>query len=553
VEIQRELAEHNAEMPENRKMKFRIGINLGDVIAEGKRIYGDGVNIAARLEGLADVGGICISGTVYDAIEIKIGLEYEFLGEQEVKNIDKPIRAYRVLSYPGAAAHRVVKAKKAEGKKWRKLTTAAVAVITVAAVAAIVWNSYLRPPVIEKASIEKMAFTLPDKPSIAVLPFNNMSGDPEQEYLGDGFTEQIIANLSMIPNLFVIARNSAFSFKGKAVKVQQVAEELGVQYILEGSVQKAVEKVRITAQLIDAITGRHLWAERYDRELKDIFSLQDEITLKIISAVGAEMTSGERTRIISKGTDNVEAYLKVLQGFEHWYRQGIEANLQARKLAEEAIALDPEFPDAYCLLAGTHFIEVFLGTTKSPEQSKMESIRLYQKALAIDEYNSLANGGLAFVYSLQRQYEKAIAQGRRCTELNPGKANPYIASAYLYSGRYEEAILAYNKTIRLDPKGPPHYFLFLGHAYRCLKRYEEAIEEYQKALNREPNHLFSHIHLAATYGLSGNIEMAHAEAEAVLRINPDFSLNIFAKNMPFKDQNCLDRIIEGMHIAGLPD
>ena len=265
VEIQRELAERNAELPENSRMRFRIGINMGDVLEERDRIYGDGVNIAARTESLAEAGGICISGTVYDAIENKIGLEYEYLGEHEVKNIDKPIRAYRVLSYPGAAAHRVVKAKKAVGKTWRNVVVAIGAVLVVVA-AVTVWHFSFRPPPMEPASVEKMAYPLPDKPSIAVLPFVNMSGDPEQDLFGDGLSNQIITTLSKVSNMFVIARNSTFTYKGKPVKVQKVAEDLGVRYVMEGSLQKTPDRIRVTAQLIEATSGRHLWAERYDRE-----------------------------------------------------------------------------------------------------------------------------------------------------------------------------------------------------------------------------------------------------------------------------------------------
>jgi class 3 adenylate cyclase/TolB-like protein len=252
VELQRELAERNAELPENRRMQFRIGINLGDVLEEGERIYGDGVNIAARMESLAEAGEICISATVYDAIENKIGLEYEFLGEQEVKNIDKPVRAYRVLSFPGAAAHRVVKAKRAVGRTWRNVFIAILAVLVVGAAVAV-WHFYFRPPPLEVASVERMAFQLPEKPSIAVLPFVNMSGDPKQEYFSDGLTENIITALSKCTELFVIARTSTSKYKGKPVEVRQVAEELGVRYVLEGSVQRAGGRVRITAQLCSCV------------------------------------------------------------------------------------------------------------------------------------------------------------------------------------------------------------------------------------------------------------------------------------------------------------
>ena len=293
VEVQQVLKAKNAELPENRRMEFRIGINLGDFIEEGERIYGDGVNIAARIEGLAEGGGICISGTAFDQVETKLGLDFEYLGEQAVKNIKKPVRVYRVRMESDFSDMEL-----------------------------------------------SGGLSLPDKPSIAVLPFVNMSGDPEQEYFSDGITEEIITALSRSPKLFVIARNSTFTYKGKSAKVQKVAEDLGVRYVLEGSVRKAGDRVRITAQLIEAKTGHHLWAERYDRDLKDIFALQDEVAVKIMSAIGAELTRGERALLLGKGTDNVEAYLMVLQGFEYWYRHTEETNLQARKLGEEAIRPD---------------------------------------------------------------------------------------------------------------------------------------------------------------------------------------------------------------------
>jgi TolB-like protein len=279
VKIQHELKAKNSELPEQSRMEFRIGVNLGDVIEDEERIYGDGVNVASRVEGLAEGGGICISGTAFDQIAKKLPLGYEYLGEQTVKNIEKPIRVYRVLMDPEAAG-KVIGEKRPISRHWR---WAAVALIVVVG-ALVIWNFYFRPP-FEPASVERMAFALPDKPSIAVLPFVNLSEDPKQEYFSDGLTEEIITALSKVPKVFVIARNSTFSYKGKPVKVNQIAEELGVRYVLEGSVRKAEDRVRITAQLIDAIKGHHLWAERYDRDLKDIFAIQDEITKEIIAAL----------------------------------------------------------------------------------------------------------------------------------------------------------------------------------------------------------------------------------------------------------------------------
>jgi len=309
VKIQEDLKVRNAELPEDRRMEFRIGVNLGDVIEENDRIYGGGVNIAARLEGLAEAGGICISGTAFDQVKGKLSLGYQFVGKQIVKNIPDPIRAYKVLMAPEDAGKII---GEDTPKKWRWVQVAAVLLVAVVG-AFFISNIYFGPPPIQSASVDKMAFPLPDKPSIAVLPFENMSDDPEQEYFSDGITEDIITALSKIPKLFVIARNSTFTYKGKPVKVQQVSEELGVQYVVEGSVRKAGDRVRITAQLIDALSGHHIWAEKYDRDVKDIFAVQDEITKKIITSFQVKLTEGEQASVYAKGTDNLEAYLKVMK------------------------------------------------------------------------------------------------------------------------------------------------------------------------------------------------------------------------------------------------
>jgi TolB-like protein/class 3 adenylate cyclase len=396
VAIQKEISARNTELPENRQMQFRIGINLGDVIEEGDRIYGDGVNIAARLEGLAEPGGICISKTAFDHIETKLPYGYDFIGEQAVKNIPKPVGAYRVLMDPRVT----IKGKLEEETPTpvrRTPIVVGVAAVLVLALAVGIWQFHMRRPSVEPASVEKMAYQLPDKPSIAVLPFNNLSGDPEQEYFSDGLTEEIISTLSRVPKLFVIARNSTFTYKGKPVKVQQVSEELGVRYVLEGSVRKSGEKIRITAQLIDAITGNHLWAERYDRNIDDIFVIQDEITKKIITAMQVKLTEGEEARVAAKGTNNLEAYLKYLQANELVNRLNIDSNALGKQLAEEAIALDPKYASAYYILSGAHVMDVWLGTSKSPKQSIGKAMKLSQKAIELDETFAVAHGLLGFL------------------------------------------------------------------------------------------------------------------------------------------------------------
>jgi len=548
VEIQEELRVRNAELPENRRMHFRIGINLGDVVQEEERIYGDGINIAARVEGLAEGGGICISGTVYDSIKNKLSLSYEPLGEHTVKNIKEPVRVYRMRVGPEAAV-------KPRPRHWHKATLAAVAVLVVAAGALAIWNFYFRPPPIEPASVEKMAFPLPDKPSIAVLPFVNMSGDPEQEYFSDGLTEEIITALSKTPQMFVIARNSTFSYKGKQVKVQQVAEELGIRYVLEGSVRKSEDRLRITAQLIDAITGRHLWAERYDRDLKDIFALQDEITLKILNALRVKLTDGTYASLTEKGTNNLEAYLKLLQAREYGMRRTKEGNAMQRKLSEEVITMDPDYPMAYLSLSATHLMDLIYGTSKSPIQSLRLAEELVQKAITLDNDSAWGHAYLGRIYLTKRQYEKAITQGERALSLDPNSDFALAALAFTLRnvGRHEEAIAMFKKAIRLNPIPPPWYLSSCGSSHHILGQYQEAIVAFKKALPRSPENLFAHLGLAATYSALGREKDAHAEAEEILRIDPKFTLEAFAKGILFKNQADIDRTIKALRKAGLPD
>jgi TolB-like protein len=552
VEIQRELAERNAESPENRRMEFRIGVNLGDVVEEGERIYGDGVNIAARMEGLAEGGGICLSGTVYDSIANKLGLEYEYLGEQTVKNIPEPIRAYRVLSYPGAAAHRVIKAKKALGKTWRNVVVATVAVLVVGAAVAV-WHFSFRSPPIEPASVEKMAFPLPDKPSIAVLPFVNMSEDPKQEYFSDGLTEEIITALSKVPKLFVIARSSVFSYKGKPVKVNQVAEELGVRYVLEGSIRKAGDEIRITAQLIDALTGHHLWAEQYDRNLKDIFAVQDEITQKIIIAMQVKLTRGEQARVAAKDTNNLEAYLKWLQALDYILQFNKESVAMAQRLSEEAIELDPAYASAYRLLGITHLHDVFLGRSKSPKESMANAIKYVKKAIEMDDSDAYGHSQLGMLSVFIKQYDKAVSEGELAVNLNPNYADchAYLGLTYRYVGRWEDAIEEYKKATRLNPIPPTWYLYGFGLAYAMTGQYEEGIRVCKKAIQQAPNSPYPHLHMTMIYGLAGLEEEARAQAEELLRINPKFSLEHWGKRLTYKNQSDKEQIINALLMAGM--
>jgi adenylate cyclase len=506
VEIQKELKAKNTELPGNRRMEFRIGINLGDVIEEGERIYGDGVNVAARIQGLAEGGGICISGTAFDQVESKLGLEFEYLGERSVKNIKKPVRVYRVKMASGAS----------DLGMGRELP-------------------------------------LPDKPSIAVLPFVNMSGDPEQEYFSDGLSEDIITALSQLPDMFVIARNSTFTYKGKSVNVQQVGRELGVRYVLEGSVRKAGDRVRITAQLIDATTGHHLWAERYDRDLEDIFAIQDEITLRILKALQVKLIDGEQAPLITKGTENIEAYLKTLQARSYFRRYDRGSSLLARQIFEEVIALDPQYPMPYAMLGWTYWNDVFVGWSDSPSESMKRAFALAQKCIALDDSFPAAHGLLSWVYLMKRQHDRAILEAEKAVALDPNSADAHmwLGNVLNFAGRPDEAILVLERAIRLNPFAPSTHLHMLGMAYRETGRYEESITACKKALKLRPTNIYAHIVLAVTYSLLNRQEEAHAEAAEVLSIDPKFSLDYIAESRPHIDPANTTRFIEALRKAGL--
>ncbi len=513
VEIQKELKIRNAGLPENRRMEFRIGVNLGDVIEEGRQIYGDGVNIAAGLEGLAEAGGIYISESAYQQIENKLPLRYDYMGEHQVKNIAKPVRVYRAQIESEAVPRRPL----------------------------------------EVASKERMAFPLPDKPSIAVLPFVNMSEDIKQEFFSDGMTEEIITTLSKSPYLFVIARQSTFAYKGKPVKIKQVSEELGVRYVLEGSVRRSGEKVRVTAQLVDAVTGYHLWAERYDRDLKEIFALQDEIALKIMKTVHEKLETWDHARVLGRGAMNLEVFLKAMEAREHFYRQTQEDNALAQKLYEEVITLDPSYAFAYAGLAWTHMADLFFGTSKSQKESLGRAIELGQKAVALDESEAMGHASLGYFYAYAGQFDRAIAHAERGLALAPNSSGVLFnsASVFAFSGRSEEAIPLLHQAIRLNPFALSAFSLTLSAVYRAVGRYDEAVQQARKAVDRNPKDYTGYLALAAGCILAGREGEARAAAAEVLKINPKFSLEQYAKRLPFKDQSQVDRTINALRKAGL--
>lgn len=506
VEIQQALKARNAGLPEHRRMEFRIGINLGDVIIEAERIYGDGVNVAARVEGLAEPGGICLSGTAYDQVEGKLGLRYENLGEQTVKNIAKPVRVYRVRLEP-------------------------------------------RDPPADAAP----GLILPAIPSLAVLPFVNMSGDPEQEYFSDGITEDITTALSKISSLFVIARTSTFAYKGKAVKVQQVGQELGVRYVLEGSVRKVGQRVRITAQLIDAATGHHLWAERYDRNLQDLFAVQDEITQHIVDALQVRLTEGEQLLVWRRHTRDPEAWNLVYKSIEHFRRFTKEDNIRARQYAERAAELDPEYAVAYNLLGWTYWNDARMGWGASPLESFQRAAELNQKALALDDSAAEVRSLNGFLYLYQRDYERAVAEGARAVALNPNGAevSAMLAAILMFAGRPEEALRLIHKANRLSPYRPGWYLWIQGAICRMLGRYEEAIALLKAAIDRDPNTSESHATLAVTYSLLGRDAEARAELAAALAIEPTLSLESVARANPYQNPADLGVMLDALRKVGL--
>jgi TolB-like protein/Tfp pilus assembly protein PilF len=410
---------------------------------------------------------------------------------------------------------------------------------------------------LHKAGIpETPPLPLPDKPSIAVLPFVNMSDDPKQEYFSDGITEEIITALSNIPKLFVIARTSSFKYKGKEVGVRTVGRELGVRYVLEGSVRKAADEVRITAQLIDAKTNKHLWAERYDRDMKDVFAVQDEITQKVVTALQVKLTEGEQALVYSRGTTNLQAYLRLLKGREQINRWNIEGNALARETIKQVISLDPKYAVAYYLLAVTHNRDVFNRSTSNPRESIAKAIKLTQKAIVLDDSLAEAHGLLGWLYVMSRQHEKGIAQAEQALALNPNSEGAYkwLGVTLNYAGKHEEAITLHKKAIRLNPF-PPTTLIYLNLAcdYRDAERYEEVIPICRKALQKEPDLIFAHTLLASSYAQMGKLEEARAEAAEVLRIDPKFSVGYLCKKLPYKYDVDRKRVRDSLLKAGLPD
>lgn len=507
VDVQTGLVARKAEAPEE-TLQLRIGINVGDVVIEGDDLLGDGVNVAARLEGIAETGGVCISASVYDQVRHKLDLDFEDRGLREVKNISEPVRTYAVK--PKGAAQK----QSGDGR-----------------------------------------LMITDVPSIAVLPFDNMSGDAEQDYFSDGITEDIITDLSKISELLVIARNSSFTYKGRAVDVKQVARELGVRHVLEGSVRKAGNRVRITAQLIDGRTGGHVWAERYDRVLEDIFAIQDEITLSIVGELKLRLDLLERDRLGTTPSANVDAYDLALRA-----REKLMATAD-RGCAEEAMAmferareLDPQFVAPNVGLAFAHIMAYTNAWSDDPEASLDYANERARTAVKLGPVDPLARRAYAVARLWKRDLDGAWDELARATELAPNDAELLATRCNMLTYLHEPvaAVANMEKAMRLDPRYPSMWTHFLGHARFMMGDYEGAVREFRERIERQPNTDLSRAFLASSYGHLDRPEDAQRAWGDMLAVNPDYSLEQKQRVLPYKDPSDWTRFLEGLQKAGLP-
>jgi len=513
VAIQTGMVDRNANEVEDRRLDFRIGVNLGDVIIEGDDIHGDGVNIAARLEGLAEPGGLCVSGKVVDEVRNKLDVGFDDMGAREVKNIAEPVHAFRLrLDQEPAAVSQQTPAK---------------------------------------------PLALPDKPSIAVLPFDNISGDPEQEFFADGLAEDIITALSRNRGFFVIARNSTFTYKGQAVDVTQVGRDLGVHYVLEGSVRKAGSRVRITAQLIDATTGNHTWAERYDRDLADFFAVQDEITDSIVATVAPELFDAEMRRARRKTPQNLDAWECAIRAQWHLARLTKEDMAEAHRFAAEATRLDPGSALGFAVDSFAHNYDASYGWSTSAAQSVLAAHEAAQKAVAADARDAVAQTALGSSELFLGRHDDAINRQQAAIELDPNFAWAYgnLGLALAMSGQGEEAVAPLNEALRLSPRDQFKFLwlMELGYAAFVAERYQEAVDWTVKSIRENPNSVSTHRILAASLGQLNRIEEAKAALAEFLRLVPDATIESNRTQSLMKRPEDKERYLDGLRKAGLPE
>ncbi len=534
IEIQHVVAALNSDLSPERKMEFRVGLHLGEIRVQDGRLFGTGVNVAARLESLAAPGGICVSGEVHGQVESRFDFGYEDLGERSVKNIPDPVRVYRVRLDRGRA-----KRAKRTRRGWTRLRIAAASLASlIVLVAAALWLSWPAPLglVLDLAGLSGMPVNppLPDEPSIVVLPFDNMSGDPEQEYFADGMTEDLTTDLSRHPGVFVIARNSAFTYKGRAVRIEDVGRELGVRYAVEGSVRKAGDRVRITAQLIDVASGLHLWSERYDRELVDIFGLQDEIVTAILDSVGVEIETHERARARRKPTEDLSAYDAYMRGLYHIQRNTRLGNTEARRWFAHAIELDPGYAEAHSLLGATYSQKYEWAWDLDPglmDRAEEHARRCFELDPSIPQCHLL----LASVAVFRGSVPDAIRHAERVIELAPSlfAGHLYLGLARVIGGQPLPAIRSIQRAIRLEPRGETLITVLAFATYRA-GREREAVEIFERSRAANPDDVPGRIFLANYYEAAGDHAEARVLVEEIRAVNPDLTVeqiaDLYARN-----------------------
>ncbi len=509
IDVQQTMAGRNETVDEDKRIIFRIGVHLGDLVVEGDDIFGDGINIAARLEAFCEAGGVAISGTAHENIAGRIEVGFVDAGDQQLKNISRPVRVWQ-------------------------------------------WTPTAAAPATDEA-----ALPLPDKPSIAVLPFDNMSGDPEQEYFSDGISEDIITALSKVHWLFGIARNSTFTYRGSAVDVARVAKELGVRYVVEGSVRKAANKVRITAQLIDGANGNHVWAERYDRELDDIFAVQDEITENIVGRIDNEIRVSEIDRARRKPPANLDAWELYQRGLWHAYKTNQADNGEARNLFLKAVERDPNFALAHAGIAFTCALEVIQGYSDDPAECLTKGLAAGERAVALDDKDSLTHFTLGRVLYLSGQGDRAIAALEKSVALNPSFAHGYygLGSALNWYGRAADAIPKLDIAMRLSPQDPMLSAMQQMRAVGCinLENYDEAEEWARKAVDERPNQFWPHINLAIALAGQDRLDEARLAVEAARHVRPDLSPSVIRRLLPHYHLEYVELHIDALRKAGLPE
>jgi adenylate cyclase len=555
--IQTQLHKHNAETDKAEQIHIRIGIHSGDIVQRDGDVFGDGVNIASRLQELAEPDAICFSDVVYRDVARKLDLgAIVSLGRPKLKNIAERFAVYALLAEAPTGLRQTLRVQRLKlSRRLRPAHRAAVVGLLLIATTVVVVRYFpLVSPSSRPPTPNTPALPLPNKPSIVVLPFVNMSNDPEQEYFSDGITEDLTSDLSKIAGLFVIARNSAFTYKGKVAKVQEVSREMGVRYVVEGSVRKANDQVRITAQLIDGTTGGHLWSERYDRPLQDIFRLQDEIVQKIIGGLRVEVREAEQRRVKRLPTQDLNAYDAALRGWEYYHHVAKETNVQARQMFEKAIALDPAYAEGYAGVGWTYWMEWVWQWSQDP-QTPGRAYEFAQKAVALDDSLPAAHQLLSQVYALYKgQHEQGIAAGEWAVALDPNNADGYarLALVLVTAAQPEKALETIEKAMRLNPRFPAWYLYWRGLAYSLTGRTEEAITELKKVIAADPNFPGPHIALVSIYTQLEREEEARTEAAEVLRTSPNFSLERYRQGLAaFKNREAVERTLAALRKAGL--